>query len=222
MTAIVIGATGLVGSHLIDQLIKDERFHRIVVLTRRSLGNQHAKLIEHLVDFSNPKEWKHLVSGDVLFSNLGTTLKKAGSKGAQFTIDYTYQYITAKAAAENGVSNYVLVSAAYSSPDARVFYSRMKGELDRDVQKLSFQHISIIRPGFIDGDRKEQRLGEKLMLPVLRFLYHIPGLKTLQPVHAATIATAMINAAFYHPDRVNFYELRDVFRLAKTDVYAAQ
>ena len=139
MVALVIGATGLVGSELIDQLLNNEQFTRVKVFGRRPTGKSHPKLEEHVINFDQPEQWKGLVRGDILFSALGTTLKKAGSKGAQFKIDYKYQYYFARAAAENGVSNYVLVSAAGSSPTSRIFYSRMKGILEKDIKKLAFQ-----------------------------------------------------------------------------------
>ena len=103
MVALVIGATGMVGSQLIQQLLADDRFEKIRVFSRRSLAITHPKLEEHLIDFNFPEQWRGLVRGNVLFSALGTTLSKAGSKGAQFKIDYKYQYQFAKAASENGV-----------------------------------------------------------------------------------------------------------------------
>lgn len=94
---------------------------------RRDLGLRHEKLKIHVIDFDKPKQWKHLVKGDVLFSCLGTTLKAAGSKEAQWKIDYEYQYQFAKAARENDVDKYVLVSTSLASPDFLFFYTRMKG-----------------------------------------------------------------------------------------------
>src|SRR5687767_13921512 len=123
-TAIVIGATGLVGTALVKQLIEDDRFDRIKILGRRSSGVQHPKIEEHVIDFDQPKSWSHFVKGDVLFSALGTTLRTAGSKEAQYKIDHNYQYEVAKAAAANGVPVYVLVSAAMADPRSRIFYSR--------------------------------------------------------------------------------------------------
>lgn len=218
MTALVIGATGLVGSHLADQLLDDSRFEKAVAFTRRSLQKQHPKLEERIIDFDNPAEWKHLVKGDVLFSTLGTTLRAAGSKEAQYKIDYTYQYNFAVAAADNGVPSYVLVSAAYSSSNSRIFYSRIKGELERDIKKLSFQHISIIRPGQLSGKRKENRLGEKISISILNLIGKIPGLTLLKPIDANMVARAMVNASLHHPQPVNEYTLGDVFSLAEKNI----
>jgi len=106
-TAIVIGATGLVGNELVQLLIKDSRFEKVKVFARRTTGLQHNKLEEHLINFDAPDTWKKQVTGDVLYSSMGTTIGVAGSKEAQYKIDYTYQYQAAKIAANNGVQEYV-------------------------------------------------------------------------------------------------------------------
>ena len=214
MVALVIGATGMVGSQLIQQLLADDRFEKIRVFSRRALAITHSKLEVHSINFDYPEQWKDRVRGDVLFSTLGTTLSKAGSKGAQFKIDYKYQYQFAKAASENEVPQYVLVSAAYASPGSKIFYSRMKGILEKDVKKLSYQNITILKPGMLSGDRKEERAGEKIGIAVFNVLNHIPGLKFLKPVSAATVAKAMINATEYHPQHINEYSLGEIFTLA--------
>lgn len=215
MIALVIGATGLVGSELITQLIADKQFEKVKAFTRRPLAKKHEKLEEQIINFDYPQEWKELVTGDVLFSSLGTTLKKAGSKGAQFKIDYTYQYQFAKAATENRVPQYVLVSAAYASSNSRIFYSRMKANLEKDIKKLPFQNITILRPGMLSGNRKEERFGEKLGVSVFNLLHRIPGLGSLKPIHASIVAKAMINAVTHHPSSINEYNLGEVFQLAE-------
>ncbi len=214
MVALVIGATGMVGSQLIQQLLTDDRFEKIRFFSRRSLEIKHQKLEEHLINFDYPEQWKGLVRGDVLFSALGTTLSKAGSRGEQFKIDYKYQYQFAKAASENAVAQYVLVSAAYASPGSKIFYSRMKGILEKDVKKLLYQNITILKPGMLSGNRKEIRTGEKIGIAFFNVLHHLPGLKFLKPVSAAIVAKAMINATQYHPQHINEYSLGEIFTLA--------
>lgn len=213
-TALVIGATGLVGSHLLRQLLADDRFEKVKIFTRRSTGIQNPKLEEYIIDFDQPEQWQHLLTGNVLFSALGTTLKKAGSKPAQYKIDYTYQYNMAKAAAANGVADYVLVSSAGASVDSKIFYSRMKGELERDVMQLPFKHIHIIQPGILVGQRKEKRAGEKIGIALLSVLYHIPGLTAYKPIPAETVAKAMINASFDESKSLQVHTLQGVFDLA--------
>lgn len=210
-TAIVIGATGLVGTELVKLLLADNRFSTVKIFARRSAAVSHPKLQEHLINFEEPEKWSHLITGDVLFSALGTTLKTAGSKGAQYKIDHIYQFNVAKAAVQNGVPVYVLVSAAGANAHSRIFYSRMKGELERDIKQLPFEYIHIMQPGMLDGDRRENRPFEKIGLPLLKFLNKLGIAKSQKPVHAAIVAQAMINVSFKKEKKVNTYALLEVF-----------
>jgi uncharacterized protein YbjT (DUF2867 family) len=119
--AVVLGATGLVGSELVRLLLADERFASVVTLGRRRTGLAHAKLREHVVDLDAPASYGGLVTGDVLFSALGTTIRAAGSQEAQYRVDHGYQLHVAEAAARNGVPACVLVSSASASPGPRIF-----------------------------------------------------------------------------------------------------
>lgn len=215
-TALVIGATGLVGSHLVQLLLKDERFSMVKVFGRRSTGLHHDKLQEYVVDFDQPNQWRHLVTGDVVFSALGTTLKQAGSKRAQYKVDHTYQYEFAQAAAQNNVPVYVLVSAAMASVHSKIFYSRMKGELERDIKGLPFSYIHIIQPGILVGERNENRMGEKLGIRIIRFLNSMGIAKKQKPIAADIVAQAMINVCFAKNQRVSVYSLLEVFKAAQT------
>lgn len=215
MTALVIGATGLVGSSLVTQLLEDSRFDKIKIFVRRATGLQHHKLEEHVIQFYAPNQWSPLVSGDVLFSALGTTLKKAGTKYAQYRVDYTYQYMFAKAAAKNSVPVYVLVSSAGASSNSRIFYSRIKGRLEDAIKTFSFSHIHILQPGLLKGPRQEFRLGEVLGIGALSFLQFVPGLGRFKPVPATIVAKAMIKAAFDTTAKIKTYALKKVFERAK-------
>ena len=217
-TANVIGATGLVGGKLVNQLLHDTRFEKVRVFVRRSTGINNSKLEEHIVDFDAPDKWKKLVTGDVLYSAMGTTLKTAGSKDAQYKIDYTYQYQAAKNAAVNNVKEYVLISAAGSSPDSKIFYSKIKGELEQAIKKLPFETIHIIRPGMLSGERKQVRTGEQLGIGLMNILSKIPGLGRLKPIKGEEVAKAMINATFRHVSGICVYNMNDVFRLAEINV----
>ncbi len=213
-TAIVIGATGLVGSHLLQLLLADDRFGKVKVLVRRATGIVHPKLEERVVNFDKPTEWQHLVTGDVLYSAMGTTLKTAGSKEAQYKIDHTYQYETASAAAANGVPVYVLVSAGGADVSSRLFYSRMKGELERDINKLPFRNIHILRPAVLVGKRKEARAGEGIGAAITKVVSYIPGFKWLRPIEGAAVAQAMVNATFDDSSDIHIYDMGAVQHLA--------
>ncbi len=199
MNAIVIGSTGLTGSALLRQLSADPNFDHIISLQRRSLENPLPNVEEIIVDFDHPESWPDKVRGDVLFSALGTTLKKAGSKKAQYKVDYTYQLEVARIAARNGVRKYILVSAAMANPKSRIFYSRMKGELEEAIKKLPFEKIYILRPGLIHGPRPDKRPLEGLSARVMTILSRLPGLSLWRPLSGEELARAMKQLALTDP-----------------------
>ncbi len=210
-TALVIGGTGLVGSSLIDLLIGDSRIGKVISFVRRPSGTAHEKLEEQVVNFDEPATWQHLVKGDILLSTLGTTLKQAGGKDAQYKVDYTYQYEFAEAAAKNQVPSYVLVSSSGANPNSAIFYPRMKGELEREIKKLPFRRISILQPSLITGKRKEKRTGEELGYHVLRGMNSLGLLKKYRPIDGATVARAMIEAGLNQEPGVHTYALDELF-----------
>lgn len=215
-SAIVIGATGLVGSNLVLQLLENKEFSTIKIFTRRSLGINNKKLEEHIVDFDKIDDWKNLLTGDVLFSAMGTTIRKAGSKETQYKIDYTYQYETAANAAANVVKTYCLISSAGANSKSSIFYSKMKGKLDVAVRELPFEHTFIFRPSILDGDRKESRAGEKIGLFLSRFFTKIPGLKKYKPITGAIVAKALIHVVQTADNRPKYeiITLDEIFELA--------
>lgn len=210
--AVLIGATGLVGNSLLQLLLADKRFSKVVVLGRRSLMLEDAKLTEYVIDFDQPEKWVGLVHGDVAFSCLGTTIRTAGSKEAQYKVDYTYQLRFAQAAKQNGVPIYGLVSAAGANARSSNFYTRIKGELDNAVSALGFQQTIIVRPGFLKGLRREFRLGEVIAQPLLEVFKFIPGLRKFRPIDCWIVAKALISSAFKDDaSRVKIYSLEEVF-----------
>lgn len=213
--AIILGATGLTGNALVEQLLDDAAFTAIKVFVRRTTGLKHPKLTEYIIHFDQPETWVHLVKGDVLFSALGTTLKKAGSKQNQYTIDYTYQYEFAKAAAMNGVSEYVLVSSQGADVNSRIFYLKMKGKLEADIAQLNFSHIHIMQPGPLDGNRKENRPAEKWGISSLKLFNKLGLLLNYRPIHVNILSKAMIKTAFSKQQKITVYKPKQIFELAK-------
>lgn len=198
-TAIIIGATGLVGSKLLQQLLADEAFATVKIFVRKSTGINHPKLEEHIIDFDKFVDVRNLVKGDVLFSCLGTTLKQAGSKAAQFKVDFTYQYEFAQAASENGVPAYVLVSSASADAGSMMFYTKIKGQLEDAVKKLNFDKTILIQPSVLEGDRDNERMGEKIGASIINALGKLlPFLKKYRSISGEQVAKAMIY--FYKED----------------------
>jgi len=215
--AVVIGGTGMVGTQLIKQLIVDKNYSEIVSLVRRPSSISHPKLSEKVIDFDQPEGWKAFVTGDVLFSTLGTTIAQAKTKDAQYKVDFTYQFNVAEIAAENGVPSYILISSAGADSKSRVFYTNMKGKLEDAVKALPFSVISIIRPGQLAGERTEKRTTEKIALYVMYGLNKVGLFKRYKPIQGWQVAQAMIHAA--EKKKSCSYTLDEVFVLGKNKLF---
>ncbi len=212
MKALVIGATGATGKDLVAQLMADEDFEQVDVFVRREVSLSHPKLRIHIVDFDRIDEWKDQLRGDVLFSALGTTLKQAGSQKAQWQIDYTYQYEAARAAKDNGVDTMVLVSSAWATADSKVFYTRMKGQLEEDIKKLGFRSLAIMRPPSLI--RKDtDRFGERISVKMLQGLNKIGLLTSIRPMPTSQVANAMIVMAKKADEVVKILEPEDIWNV---------
>ena len=194
-TAVVIGATGLVGGKLIERLVNEAGFEKIIAVTRRPVTYQSAKVVNEVMNFDALENHKATFRGDVLFSCLGTTAKQAGSIAAQRVVDYDYQYEIAKFAADNGIKHYVLVSSAGADAQSKSPYLKMKGELEDAVSLLPFERISIIQPSLLLGERDGFRLGETLGSWVLPVLCKLPFLKKYRPISGDEVAKKMASLA---------------------------
>ncbi len=214
-TALLIGATGLVGSEILHYALNDERFTKIKVFVRKSTGVIDPKLEEFVVDFDRLVDWRHLLKGELLFSALGTTLKQAGTREAQRVVDYDYQLRIAQSAKLNGTINYVLVSAPQSTSTSTFAYTKMKGDLERDVMKLSFPKLTIIRPGLLKGPRSQKRFFEHHTGQVLSFIPTIPGLEAIKPVSGKLVAHACVESAFDSFQGQRILNPKDVLQFLK-------
>ena len=215
-TAIIIGATGLTGKYITRKLLASQRYSSVITFSRRALGYRHPKLTSHIVDFEKISDWAALVRGDDLFAAMGTTLAQAGSRAAQYRVDYTYQAEVLEAAANNGVARLFLISSPQASIKSPFFYSRMKAELDARAESLPFSTRVYFRPAIIRGNRPDNRLGEKLGgLISERLASWVPGMQKYRPINARTLATAIVNCACARLSAGSHnYELDDIFELA--------
>lgn len=192
MKAIIIGATGAVGTDLTRQLLTDPRYEKVLTFTRRPPGFSHEKLESHIIDFNRPSDWSHLVKGDVLFSALGTSLKQAGSKEAQYRIDHDYQVSFAKAARRNGVRHLVIVSSLGADPASSFFYLKLKGIIERDVEALDFPGLTILRPPSLIR-RHAKRPAETISVKLFQLVNALGLFKTMAPVPTEAVARKMVD-----------------------------
>lgn len=213
LTANIVGATGLVGTQLVRQLLKDERFEKVRIFVRRDAGINHPKLEQQIVDFREILTWEKVLTGDVLFSALGTTLKQAGGKKNQYEVDFQFNLDFAKKAKENGIENYILVSSVGANSKSKIFYARIKGELDEAVEKIGFKNLAILRPSSLSGERNQRRIAEEITVPVARFITKFI-LKKYRPIEGKTVAKAMINAVLKPDPEKTIWEGGEVFELA--------
>lgn len=216
MKALIIGGTGATGKELVAQLENDEHFKEIHLFVRKQISNVQPKVKVHIVNFDQPELWKDLVKGDVAFSCLGTTLKAAGSKDAQYKIDVDYQYNFAKAAKDNDVADFILVSAAGADANSTIFYSKMKGELEEKVKVVNFQKLTIFQPGMLDrkySNRPAEIMGAKF----IKFLNKIGLFRSQKPLPTPILAKAMINASKIKSNGYSKIKLASIFSFAENE-----
>lgn len=193
-TALLVGATGLVGGYVLENLLADDFYAKVIVLTRSELNIKNTKLEAVIVDFSNLEKYADAIKADTIFCCLGTTIKTAGSQEAFKKVDYEYPLALAKIALQNGATEYLLVSALGSSKNSIVFYNRVKGEIEDAIAQLGYPSFHILQPSLIIGERKENRLGEGVaqkLSPVFDAMLFGPFSK-YKSIKAEQIAKAMV------------------------------
>ncbi len=195
-TALVVGATGMVGRQLVIALLKHHAYKEVVTFGRRDLDLHHDRLKHHILDFRRLPDYKSLFEGHDLFLSIGTTRAKAGSKEAFLRVDYDYPLKIAQLAS---VQQVLLVSSAGADPDSLLFYLQVKGQLEHALAQLPLWGLHVFRPSFLEGDRKEFRLGEEIGTRLLRGADFLSGGRAVPPrlklVEDVTLARAMIVVA---------------------------
>ena len=212
MKGLIIGATGATGKDLLAKLLEDEAFSEIHSFVRKPMSISHPKLHAHVVDFDTPEAWADLLHGDVAFSCLGTTLAVAGSKDAQWRVDYDYQYAFAEHCKNNGVPTFVLVSAAGAKAQSKLFYNRMKGALEEAVKKLNFPRLLIFQPSILIRSNSD-RSGENFTVKAFKFLNKLGILKRYRPMPTEVLAEKMLSAVYNSPKGTFTFTLNKIFSL---------
>lgn len=190
LRAIVVGATGAVGRDLVEVLRDDPRYTEVRTFTRRPLNIENAKIKAYVVDFEKSGDWQGKVQGDVIFSALGTSRKQAGSKNAQHHVDYDYQMMFARIAHENDVPRMVLVSSVGADAGSSFFYMKLKGEIERDMEKIGFAGLTIVQPPSLVRKHAKRAL-ETISVKAIQSLNAIGLLKKMAPISTKIVAEAM-------------------------------
>ena len=210
MKALIIGATGATGKDLVTQLLADDTYSEVHCFVRKPLVLSYPKLHTHVVDFETPEVWADLLRGDVAFSCLGTTLAAAGSKEAQWRVDYDYQYNFAKHCRNNGVPTFVLVSAAGAKAPSKLFYNRMKGQLEDAIKALGFSCLLIFQPSVLIRSNSD-RGGENFTVKVIAFLNKLGLFKRYRPIPTSVLAEKMCKEVAIAPKGIHTFTLDEIF-----------
>jgi uncharacterized protein YbjT (DUF2867 family) len=193
-TALLFGASGLVGNHLLNQLISNNNYSKIKLFVRSSKEISDPKIEIIQTDFNNLENHKEDIKGDDCFFCIGTTKKNSPDKNEYKRVELEVPKQIAQIAKSNSVNSFVFISSGYADPKSSGDYLRFKGEVEEELKRLNFSKLGIMRPSFLLGDRKEKRIGEKIGIFVFKLLspLFLGPLKKMKPIHSATVAKAMI------------------------------
>lgn len=207
-TALVLGATGLVGEQVVGQLIASENYDKVIALVRKPLSFTHAKLITVITDFSNLESVNADLKAHDVFCCMGTTIAKAGSQAAFKRVDLDIPKQVAQLCLGNGAKSFILCSSLGADAKSGVFYSRIKGELEKAVSEMGFEAVKIFRPSILLGDRKEKRTGEAIGRFVAeRFSFLFAGpFRKYAGTPVSLLAKKMVAAANNDRKGVTIYE----------------
>lgn len=192
-TAILIGATGLTGSHLLDLLLASDDYEKVKIFTRRTTGKTHPKLEESVCDMLQLEQQAENFTADEVFVCIGTTKAKTPDKTVYRAIDYGIPVTSAKLAEQNNIPTFSVISAIGSDTDSRFFYSRTKGEMERDILQCNLPNILIYRPSLIYGNRNDRRIGEAIGIWLVKILRYamIGKLKKYRAISGKDLAKAL-------------------------------
>ena len=193
-TALLFGASGLVGSHVLNQLISNNSYSKIKLFVRTTINISDPKIEIIQTDFKNLENHREDIKGDDCFFCIGTTKKNSPDKNEYKRVELEVPKQVAQIAKSNSVNSFVFISSGYADPKSSGDYLKFKGEVEEELKRLNFQKLGIMRPSFLLGDRKEKRIGEKIGIFVFKLLspLFLGPLKKMKPIQSATVAKAMI------------------------------
>ena len=213
-TALLFGVSGLVGGHLLNQLIKNNNYSKIKLFVRSvpQISDPKIEIIE--TDFNNLENHNEDIKGDDCFFCIGTTKQNSPDKNEYQRVELEVPKKIAQIAKSNLVNSFIFVSALYANPKSSGNYVRFKGMVEEELKRLNFPKLALMRPSFLMGDRKEKRVGEKIGIFVFKLLSPLllGPLKKMRPIHSETVAKAMIRAANENLEK-NIFESNEIAEL---------
>jgi len=214
--AIVAGASGLIGSSLLNILLDQPGYDEVLILVRKELALRHSKLTQAIVNFDKVNDYSDLITGAAIFCCLGSTRKKTPDLNLYRRIDHDYPIELAKIAALNGVRQYHLVSALGADASSSNFYTKMKGETEDDIRNIGLKSLHIYRPSLLTGDRREHRFAEKVFVAAMKLINPllIGGLKKYRSIPATTVAMAMYKQSLKNEEGVFIYPSDQIKQLS--------
>jgi len=206
-TAIITGASGLIGSKLLTMLLHSKEYEVVVSLGRKKVKKKHVKLRRVIVDFEDPDTYAQHLNGDVFFCCLGTTRKQTPDKEDYYKIDHDYPTNLAKAAKKMGIKQFHFISAIGADASTSNFYLKTKGETEKDLRNIGLESLFIYQPSLLTGKRRNQRLGERAAAFVMAVVNPLllGGLKKYKSIAALTVARAMFNQSLKETKGVSVY-----------------
>ena len=214
-TALVFGSSGLIGEHLLNQLIKNENYNKIKIFVRSKPEINDPKIEIIKTDFNNLQNHKEDIKGDDCFFCIGTTKKNSPDKNEYRRVEIHIPKEIAKIAKANSLNSFVFVSSGYADSKSSGDYLKYKGEVEEELKELNFPKLGIMRPSFLLGDRKEKRIGEKTGIFVFNLLspLFLGPLKKMKPIHSEIVARSMIK--FANEDlKKNTFESNEIVELS--------
>jgi len=214
-TALVFGSSGLIGEHLLNQLIKNENYNKIKIFVRSKPEINDPKIEIIKTDFNNLQNHKEDIKGDDCFFCIGTTKKNSPDKNEYRRVELHIPKEIAKIAKANSLNSFVFVSSGYADSKSSGDYLKYKGLVEEELKELNFPKLGVMRPSFLLGDRKEKRIGEKIGIFVFNLLspLFLGPLKKMKPIHSEIVARSMIK--FANEDlKKNTFESNEIAELS--------
>jgi uncharacterized protein YbjT (DUF2867 family) len=214
--AVIVGASGLVGSHLLEFILQSPAYKEVTILVRQKININAAGLAQVVVDFEKLEDYADHINGHALFCCLGSTRKKTPDQSVYRKIDHDYPVKLAEMALKNNMEQYHLVSVLGANAKGSNFYRKMKGETENDVQKAGVKCLHIYQPSLLTGNRQEKRTEEKIAVVVFKFINPLllGGLRKYRSIAAATVASAMYKQSLLHQEGVYIHHSDKIKEIA--------